>query len=120
MTPFPAATFTEPLALIDSNLGAPLLDSGLIALQSASCPTPGGLEPFFEFMNNITLTVVLIGVGLGILALSVSGIQYMWGGIQTKERAKERVQRVILGLIILLSAQFVVAYLVTQLPVCST
>lgn len=92
---------------------------GIASLQGGACPEPSGLEPLFIFVENLTQTVVVLGVGLGVLALSISGIRYIWGGIEAKEVAKERIQRVLIGLVILLSAEFVVDYLLLQLPGCT-
>lgn len=117
--------FTHPpivATLMLATIGGVLIFSqpALAIHDSASCPPDPTLEPLFTFVHEVTTVIMILGLAFAVLGLSLSGIEYMWANtLERKKRAKQRAQNVIIGVVILLSATMIVAFLMTRLPVCS-
>lgn len=104
-----------------TTLGAiPAVSQPALAIHdSAPCPPDPTLEPLFSFIHDVTTLIMLLGLAFAVVGLSVSGIEYMWAvTLERKKRAKQHAQNVIIGVVILLSATMIVAFLMTRLPVC--
>lgn len=79
------------------------------------CTVPADLVPLFDLLDTFTQLALLTGVGLGALGLSIAGIMVLWPGQDLTRRGKDVAKHVIIGTIIILSAQAVVSFIVSQL-----
>lgn len=92
--------FTTPAAAAHDNL---------------PCDVPGSLTPLFELLDTITQLAFLGGVGLGTIGLLVAALFMMLPGEDSNRRGKQVAKNVLLGTILLLSAQMIISFLVSQL-----
>lgn len=71
--------------------------------------------PVFEFLDALIQLGLLGGVGLGTIGFVIAGIVFMIPGGDNARRGKKIAKNVFIGVVILLSAQFIIAFLVSQL-----
>jgi hypothetical protein len=83
--------------------------------DSLPCSVPEDLTPLFDLLDTITQLAFLGGVGLGTIGLLVAALFMMLPGEDSTRRGKTIAKHVIIGTILLLSAQMIVSFLVSQL-----
>ena len=98
---------------------AQLLMVKTIILQTAAddlpCEPPEGLEPLFTFLNSITELAFLAGVGLTTLTFVVAGTCFIIPGEDYTRLGKKIAKSGFIGAVLLLSANMITSYLVSQL-----
>jgi len=89
-----------------------------VAAQSATsgCTIPPSLQPLFDLLSTLETLAFVAGVSLGVVGLSVAGLLIAgpWGQDSVR-RGKQLAKNTILGVVILGSANMVVAFLISQL-----
>jgi len=80
-----------------------------------NCDPPESLMPLFELMHTLTELAFLAGVVVGTVGFMFAGILYMVPGRENAERGKDVAKHVFIGVVILLSANMVIAFLVNEL-----
>jgi len=83
--------------------------------DTLDCTVPADLVPLFNLLDTFTQLALLAGVTLGTLGLSIAGIMMLWPGQDMTRRGKDVAKHVIIGTIILLSAQAIVSFITSQL-----
>jgi len=83
---------------------------------TTDCTIPSSLQPLFDLLNTLEVLAFTGGVALGVIGLSVAGLMIAGPfGEDWVRRGKSVAKNTILGVIILASANMVVAFLVSQL-----
>jgi len=89
-----------------------------VAAQSATedCTIPTSLQPLFDLLSTLETLAFVAGVSLGVVGFSVAGLLVAgpWGQDSVR-RGKQLAKNTILGVVILGSANMVVAFLISQL-----
>lgn len=90
-------------------------------VDSLDCTPPEELLELFVLLESLTQLAFIAGVGLGVLGFSLAGVMFMIPGEEYNRRAKTLAKSTLIGVIILLSAEMVVEFLISQLGgvVCS-
>ena len=86
------------------------------------CEVPESIQPLFDLLEALTELAFIAGVSLGTLGFSTAGLMIAAPlGEEWTRRGKDLTKQVLIGTIILLSANMVVAFLVNELGgvVCS-
>ena len=94
------------------------LISGPVAAQTATenCTIPSSLQPLFNLLNTLETLAFVAGVSVGVVGLSVAGLMIAGPfGEDWVRRGKMLTKNTILGVVILGSANMVVAFLISQL-----
>ncbi|MFB1064810.1 hypothetical protein [Natrinema sp. H-ect4] len=89
-----------------------------VAAQSATedCTIPSSLQPLFDLLNTVEVLAFTGGVALGVIGMSVAGLMIAGPfGEDWVRRGKQLAKNTILGVVILASANMVVAFLISQL-----
>lgn len=89
--------------------------SAQTAVDNLPCPPPDGLEPLFDFLNSITELAFLAGVGLATLTFVVAGTCFIIPGEDYTRLGKKIAKSGFIGAVLLLSANMITSYLVSQL-----
>jgi hypothetical protein len=79
------------------------------------CTPPSGMQPLFDFLNSITELAFLAGVGLATLTFVVAGICLILPGQDYNRLGKNVAKNGLIGAILLLSANMITSYLVSEL-----
>jgi len=79
------------------------------------CDPPESLMPLFELMHTLTELAFLAGVAVGTIGFMTAGIMYMIPGREKAEQGKNVAKHVFIGVLILLSANMIVSFLVNEL-----
>lgn len=79
------------------------------------CTVPEALTPLFDLLDTITQLAYLGGVGLGTVGLLVAALFMMLPGEDSTRRGKQVAKHVLIGTVLLLSAQMIISFLVSQL-----
>ncbi|WP_336328317.1 pilin [Halovenus sp. HT40] len=85
------------------------------AADDLPCDPPSGLEPLFTFLNSITELAFLAGVGLATLTFVVAGTCLIIPGQDYNRLGKNIAKNGFIGAVLLLSANMITSYLVSQL-----
>lgn len=83
------------------------------------CDDAGSLQPLLLMIHNVAELGFIFGGAIAVVALSYAGIVFMWGSEDSKRRAKQRVQRVLIGVVIVFSSPLIITFLVSQFSVCN-
>lgn len=83
--------------------------------DTLDCTVPADLVPLFNLLDTFTQLALLAGVALGTLGLSIAGIMWILPGQDWNRKAKTTATHVIVGTVILLSAQAIIAFITSQL-----
>lgn len=83
--------------------------------DSLPCSVPSALNPLFQLLDTFVQIALLGGVTLGTLGFSIAGIMVLWPGQDMTRRGKDVAKHVIIGVVILLSAQGIVSFITSQL-----
>jgi hypothetical protein len=91
-----------------------------VAVSGINCNVPQSIAPLFELLNTASTLAFAGGVGLASVGLLISGGFYMMPGPDGTRKAKQLLKRVIVGTVILLSAEAILTFLIGELgqPFC--
>lgn len=92
-------------------------ERAVAAHDSLPCEVPPSLVPLFELLDTLAQVTFLGGVGLATLGFVVAGVYIVVPGEEYNRRGKDVAKHVLLGTILLLSANMIVAFLVSQFGV---
>ena len=84
------------------------------AADGVSCDPPEGMDPLFTFLNSITELAFFAGIGLATLTFVVAGVCFILPGQDYNRIGKSVAKNGFIGAILLLSANMITSYLVTQ------
>lgn len=76
------------------------------------------LNPLLQAIHQVVGLITVVGVVVAVGALAYAGVVMMWSGEDAMWRAIKRVQRVLMGVGILVSAPYVVAFVIAPLSIC--
>lgn len=79
------------------------------------CGGESSLHQLYLFLHQVSLLLFAVGGILAAVSLSYAGVMVMWGSEDAKRRAIERVKRVMLGVGLLWTSPFIVAFLLSPL-----
>ena len=79
------------------------------------CSTPSSFEPLLGLLDSLVELAFIGGIGLGTLGFLVAGLFLMLPGQDNSRRGKLVAKNVFIGAVLLLSAQLIVDFLVSQL-----
>jgi len=79
------------------------------------CPVPPPLEPLFNLLDTFTQLAFISGVSLGLLGFTIAGVFFVIPGEEWTRRGKQLSRNVLYGTILLLSANMIVSFLVSEL-----
>ena len=82
---------------------------------SLPCQVPQSFEPLFSLLDAFIQIAFLGGVGLATFGLSVAALLIIAPGEEYTRKGKKFAKAVLVGVIILLSANMVVQFIVSQL-----
>jgi len=83
--------------------------------DSLECETPSSFEPLLGLLDSLVELAFLAGIGLGTLGFLVAALFLMLPGQDNSRRGKLVAKNVFIGAVLLLSAQLIVDFLVSQL-----
>lgn len=91
------------------------------ALEALNCEPPENLDPLFALLDSLTQLAFLGGIGLATLGFTAAALFLMLPGQDNTRRGKLVAKNVFLGAVLLMSANMIVGFLVSQLGgvVCS-
>lgn len=87
--------------------------------ELVGCGAESQLHQLFLFLHQVSLLLFAVGGILAAVSLSYAGVMVMYGSEDAKRRAIERVKRVMLGVGLLWTAPFIIAFLLVPLNICS-
>lgn len=79
------------------------------------CTTPSSFEPLLGLLDSLVQLAFIAGIGLGTLGFLVAALFLMLPGQDNSRRGKLVAKNVFIGAVLLLSAQLIVDFLVSQL-----
>jgi len=79
------------------------------------CTVPESLTPLFDLLDTVTQIAFLGGILLGTIGLLVAALYLMLPGEDANRRGKQIAKHVLIGTVLLLSAQMIIGFLVSQL-----
>jgi len=82
---------------------------------SLECEPPESMMPLFSLLDSITQLAFLGGVALATLGFSVAGLCFVVPGQEWSQRGKQIAKSVLIGTMILLSADMVVSFIVNEM-----
>lgn len=83
--------------------------------EMLNCDPPENLDPLFALLDSLTQLAFIGGVGLATLGFTVAGLFLMLPGQDNTRRGKLVAKNVFLGTVLLMSANMIVGFLVSQL-----
>lgn len=88
---------------------------------SLPCSVPEDMSPLFDLLDTTGELALVAGVGIGTIGLLVAAVLMMWPSQDSTQRGKEIAKHVIIGAVLLLSANMIMSFLVMQLgtSICS-
>lgn len=86
------------------------------ATSGVDCNPPPPLEPLISFLNSITELAFLAGVTLATFTFVIAGICFILPGDDYNRLGKKIAKNGLLGTILLLSANMITAYIISQFP----
>lgn len=78
------------------------------------CTIPDGLTGLFTFLHGLSTILFIAGIGVAVIGLSVAAIYFMLPGPEKTQQAKQIVVNVVIGTVLLLSANGVVTWIIRQ------
>lgn len=82
---------------------------------SLECQPPESLMPLINLLDSLGELAFLAGVSIGTIGFLFAGISLMVPGEDWNRRGKKVAKNVFIGVILLLSANMIVSYLITQM-----
>lgn len=105
------------------SIGVSNISGNLLAAfsESLQCDVPSSLQPLFDLLNTLTELAFLAGVTLGVFGFLTAGLFIILPGEELTRRGKRAVKYTFLGMILLLSADMIVSFLINEMGgiVCS-
>ena len=105
--------------MLPESIGTTILGvstSGIVASHGQlPCSVPSNLEPLFALLDSITQIAFLGGVGLATLGFTSAGLLLIMPGQDYSRLGKTVAKNVLIGSILLLSANMIVSFLVNEL-----
>lgn len=86
--------------------------------DSVPCTIPEGLMPLFEFLHTLEQLFMVAGIAVGMIGFLVAAIYIMMPGEDPTRRGKQIAKNVLIGVVLLLTAKMIMAFLISQFPVC--
>ena len=83
--------------------------------STLDCSPPESLMPLMNLLHSLGELAFLAGVSIGTLGFISAGICLMIPGEDWTRRGKQIVKTVFIGVVLLLSADMIVAYLISQM-----
>jgi len=99
-------------------IGVLLLGVDPVAAQTTTpdgCTTPEAFTPLFDLLNTLAEIAFVAGLSIGLLGLLIAGTYMMLPGQDSNRKGKDIAKHVIFGTILLLSANMIMTFLITQL-----
>ena len=90
-------------------------DTAAAVQDSLECETPSSFDPLLGLLDSLVELAFLAGIGLGTLGFLVAALFLMLPGQDNSRRGKLVAKNVFIGAVLLLSAQMIVDFLVTQM-----
>lgn len=78
------------------------------------CTIPEGLTGLFTFLHGLSQILLIAGIGVAVIGISVAAIYFMLPGQDKTQRAKQIVVNVVIGTVLLLSANGVISWVISQ------
>ena len=79
------------------------------------CEVPPSMEPLFALLDSLVQLTFVLGLSLGLLGFMAAGVAFMIPGEDNNRRGKQIAKAVFIGMLLLLSAHFIVSFLVNEL-----
>jgi ABC-type Fe3+-siderophore transport system permease subunit len=73
------------------------------------------MEPLFALLDSLVQLTFVLGLSLGLLGFMAAGLAFMIPGEDNNRRGKLIAKSVFVGMVLLLSAHFIVSFLVNEL-----
>ncbi|WP_206042109.1 hypothetical protein [Haloarcula argentinensis] len=111
--------------MLAKSIGTAILtvsNHGVVASHgNLPCEVPSNLSPLFSLLDSITQIAFLGGVGLATLGFTSAGLLLILPGQDNTRLGKSVAKNVLIGSILLLSANMIVSFLVNELgtTICS-
>jgi len=102
---------TLSLILVSTLLAQP----ATAAHDSLECTPPESLSPLIDLLHSLGELAFLAGVAIGTLGFLIAGIFLMLPGEDWTRRGKAVAKNVFIGVVLLLSANMIVSYLISQM-----
>lgn len=83
--------------------------------ESLPCTPPEAFQPLLEFLHTTTEVALVAGVAIGALSIIVGALFIAAPGQDSNQTGRRIIKNGIIGTVLLLSSQMIVAFLVTQL-----
>ncbi|WP_248896111.1 hypothetical protein [Haloplanus halobius] len=80
-----------------------------------NCSSSQAFEPLFQLLHSLTELAFLGGVGLATLGFTTAGILIIVPGQEYNRRGKQVAKSVLVGTVLLLSANMIVQFIINQL-----
>ena len=87
----------------------------LTTQSELDCDTPSSFEPLLGLLDSLVELAFIAGIGLGTLGFLVAALFLMLPGQDNSRRGKLVGKNVFIGSVLLLSAQLIVDFLVSQM-----
>jgi hypothetical protein len=89
-----------------------------VAASHGDCSTPEALAPLIDLLHSLGDLAFVGGVTIGTIGFLLAGTFLMIPGQDWTRRARGTAKNVFIGVILLLSADMIVGYLIAQLGGC--
>lgn len=86
-----------------------------VLAQPQGCSPPSQLQPVFDLLGAITQVTMMGGLTIAALGIAIGGILFMWPGQDNNRRAKSIITYTVIGMVIILSAHAIVAFVTSQM-----
>lgn len=79
------------------------------------CEPPAGMGPLFDLLNSFVEIAFIAGVAVATLGFLYAGIRFMMPGQDNNRLAKKAARNTLIGAVLLLGANIIVSFLISQL-----
>lgn len=79
------------------------------------CEPPSGMQPLFDLLNSFVEIAFIAGVAVATLGFLYAGIRFMMPGQDNNRLAKRAARNTLIGAVLLLGADVIVSFLISQL-----
>lgn len=83
------------------------------------CDGQSTLKPLYLLIHQVVVLIFSVGGLLAAAALAYAGVKTIWGSEDAKRTAIQRVQRVLMGIGLVWTGPFIIAFLLIPLDVCT-
>lgn len=111
----PATIHRVATLSLTTTIGIILASTPVAAQTDLECETPSSFEPLLGLLDSLVQLAFIAGIGLGTLGFLVAALFLMLPGQDNSRRGKLVAKNVFIGAVLLLSAQLMVDFLVSQL-----